>query len=445
MDFKLFPTVDKIAHKSVLHADANMSVHDVSRLMERNNVSSVVLEHPDKRCILSIEDLLNHFNNGGLGSAALHELPEHRLSTIQGHQHILTALEVINSNGDRYLAVENSDGSLLGILTYTDILSAADPTLLIEKKTIGELISRSVPISFSIDWFLEDVLCHFKTLEDSVVIVEDNIPIGIITTKDVFRIVASQTPVNRPLSTFMTSPVVTAQSSWTVSEAFVQLKSNRIKRLVVVNDQNKLAGIITQSELVGFAFGSWITLTKHHSGELRELVSILDSKPTGFDPAEIHDPATGLDNRQMLLLKVTQEIERINRYHSPTFCLLLLTIAVPDTKIDDPHQQTSIIKSLADELLLVIRSIDSICLWNDKTLALLLPQTSVEQSAYLIERIQKKLLGFQPLKQQGYEISLDSHCYRIEESCSDFLDAVTQKIGANTDSVDSNHQPAAHD
>lgn len=428
MDYKIFPTVDKIAQRSVLRASPNMTVHEVSQLMEQHNVSSVVIEDADGMRILSIEDLLKHLNQGGSGSATLNQLPKHILTTIQSNQHILRALELLAASGDRYLAVEHQDGGLLGILTYTDLLSAADPTLLIETKTIGELISRSVPVTFSMDWFLEDVLCHFKKLEDSIIVVDDGIPLGIITTKDVFKILASGTPTNRPVTEFMTAPVVTILHTKTVSDAFDQLKSHHIKRLVVINEQNKLAGVITQSELVGFAYGSWITLSQQHSSELRELVSMLDKKTAGIDSSGMLDPVTGLGNRQMLLIHITQEIERSRRYRCPTFCLLLLTIDPPSDLNDDEQQQTIIIKTVSSELTNVIRAMDSLCLWNDNTFAVLLPHTNSEQAECLISRMRENILDLALLQKNGYTITMNCHSYFADESASAFMDRIAQNL-----------------
>lgn len=417
MDLKIFPTVDKIAQKSILHARLDMTVQEVSRMMQQQNVSSVVIDHGDRNSILSIEDLLMHLNNGGQGSDSLHHLPEHRLGSISGGQHILSALEMLNNSGDRYLAVQDHDGSLLGIMTYTDLLSAADPTLLIDNKTIGELISRSVPVAFSADWFLEDVLCHFKKLEDSIVIVEDGTPLGIITTKDIFRIVATGSPVDRPLSAYMTQPVVTVKSSTTVSDAFVQLKANRIKRLVVINDQNKLAGVITQSELVGFVYGSWITLSKHHSGELRELVSILDENPQEMPSELFADGNSEIGNRQRLMVEISFEIDRIRRYRCPAFSLLLIS------------QQRQSSSGLLKEIMTTrlsnsLRTTDRLFHWDEQSFAVLLPQTGQAQAELLIARIQQILA--EQSTTADFELIIDCHPFATEQSATAFIENINK-------------------
>lgn len=415
MDLKIFPTVEKIAQKRILHAHLEMTVQEVSKLMQQENVSSVVITNTGRYSIISIEDLLQYLNAGGQGTDALANLPEHHLVSIKSDQHILSALELLNNCGDRYLAVENLDGSLLGIMTYTDLLSAADPSLLVENKTLGELISRSIPIAFSSDWFLEDVLCHFKKLEDSIVIVEDGLPLGIITTKDVFRIVATGEAVGRPISEYMTKPVVTAKSSSTINEAFTQLKNHRIKRLVVVNELNKLAGVITQSELVGFVYGSWITLSKHHSGELRELVSMLDHKASEIHPEQLLDPISGLGNRQMLLIETSLEIDRIHRYGCPPFCLLLIKF------ITESHQPQApdLIRDLTGKLLNSIRALDRLLQWDDQTFALLLPQTQKQQAENLISRVEA-VLAETPLS-----YAIDYLPFEVDESGSQFIDRIT--------------------
>ena len=56
---------------------------------------------------------------------------------------------------------------------------------------MGELIARSEPMTFTADWILDDVLCHLNKVEDAVIVVDEGSPIGIVTTKDVFRLISA--------------------------------------------------------------------------------------------------------------------------------------------------------------------------------------------------------------------------------------------------------------
>ena len=326
MELAIFPTVAQIAKKDLLRASMDMTVRLVSSMILEGNVSSVVLEKEGHRYIFSVEDILKLVHQGDNLDHRLAELTLHRADCIDGDEHVLAAMEYLEKSDGRYLAVVDQNDVLIGIVTHTDILSAMDPTVLVEKKTIGELVARKEPVTFAPDWILEDVLSHFSKMEDSIIVVETGVPIGIVTTRDVFALITSGQDISKPLSEYMNGPVVTTLISATIHETLNQLKTFHIKRAVVVDVQGKLVGVVTQSELVGFAYGTWINLIKHHASELRELVTILEAKARGFEIQSNTDALTGLANRRVLQRRVSEEIERLRRYNASSFSLVLLDI-----------------------------------------------------------------------------------------------------------------------
>ncbi len=68
-------------------------------------------------------------------------------------------------------------------------------------------------------------------------------PVGIITERDILRILGRLTiDIRKPLSSFMSKPIITIQSNASVREAIQVMNSNRIRRLVVVDKDNKMLG-----------------------------------------------------------------------------------------------------------------------------------------------------------------------------------------------------------
>lgn len=88
----------------------------------------------------------------------------------------------------------------------------------------------------------------------SVVIVEaankGEQPIGIITERDILRILGKLTvDLQKPSSTYMSKPIVTIQSSASIKDAMQTMNSKGIRRLVVVDKNNKMAGVVTQKDI----------------------------------------------------------------------------------------------------------------------------------------------------------------------------------------------------
>lgn len=85
----------------------------------------------------------------------------------------------------------------------------------------------------------------------SVVIVDKNQPVGIITERDIVtRIVANERdPSKINVGEVMTKPVVAVLTETPLTEAIDLMKNKSIRRLVVVNNSNELAGILTVDDI----------------------------------------------------------------------------------------------------------------------------------------------------------------------------------------------------
>ena len=88
----------------------------------------------------------------------------------------------------------------------------------------------------------------------SLVITENDEPIGIITERDMVAILADMLNDvvwnNLSIDHFMTSPTYTIRSDIALHEAVEFSKNKDVRHLPVVNENNKLIGILTQTDMV---------------------------------------------------------------------------------------------------------------------------------------------------------------------------------------------------
>ena len=75
------------------------------------------------------------------------------------------------------------------------------------------------------------------------------IAVGIITERDVMRLVHQKTDFTKPISTVMSSPVLSTSADTSVFDAYEMLKCGDIRHLVVT-DNEKAAGVLTHSDLL---------------------------------------------------------------------------------------------------------------------------------------------------------------------------------------------------
>jgi len=97
-------------------------------------------------------------------------------------------------------------------------------------------------------------------------------PLGIITERDVVRILGKLEPnmLQTPLKSLMSKPLITIEQTASINDATKIMNNKKIRRLVVIDKNNKMIGILTQrdifkaidkdpdlfSELYGNAFSS---------------------------------------------------------------------------------------------------------------------------------------------------------------------------------------------
>lgn len=389
MDSPHFPKIAAIAQKDLLETGPDTTLRAAADLMREHNLTSVVFRIDGRPHIFTVEHVLAAVHHGNSLARPLRELPIPPATPIGMQQSVLDAMEAMEAHGTRYLGVVDGQDRMVGIVTYTDIVSSIDPVFLVEKRTVGEVVKKKELMTFSPDWILEDVLCHLVHIEDSIIVVDDDRLVGIITSKDAFRIVLSGRNTEAPLSEYMSSPVITVSSRASIHEALMVIKLRNIKRAVVVDDGGHLVGVVTQSELVGFAYGYWTRLLKHHSGELRELVAMLSEKASRYRNDSLTDVLTGLGNRRLLSRRIAEEIERMRRYGGDAFSLIFIDI--DDFKaINDTHGHTvgdEIIASLGKAIQGAVRGIDTVCRWGGDEFAVLAPHTGAAAAATLAARI----------------------------------------------------------
>lgn len=75
-------------------------------------------------------------------------------------------------------------------------------------------------------------------------------PTGIITERDIVHILGKLTvDLRKPISGFMSKPIISIQSNSSVREAIQMMNSHNIRRLVVVDKQNTMVGVITEKDI----------------------------------------------------------------------------------------------------------------------------------------------------------------------------------------------------
>ncbi len=118
-------------------------------------------------------------------------------------------------------------------MMLTNVITAS-PSMTV-KETIEILYEKHIGCIVSID---EDKKC-----------------IGIFTERDTIRLVAENVKLDQPLSNVMTKNVITIPEDSSINEVRRIIQTHSIRHLPVVNQENRLVGLLSVRALLDQFFG----------------------------------------------------------------------------------------------------------------------------------------------------------------------------------------------
>jgi CBS domain-containing protein len=153
-----------------------------------------------------------------------------------------------------------------------------DLSLIGPETQIGRLIRRS-PLTCPPDAPLRVVFqqMHAGRVGSIVVVDDDAAPMGILTRYDLIsRIILPSVDLQTPIEQVMSKNVICAPAQQTVLEAMIQMASHGIRHLPVLEDDGRLVGVLSESDLMAHQRQSLRSLSAMiaHAASFPELAAI---------------------------------------------------------------------------------------------------------------------------------------------------------------------------
>ncbi|MDD3013844.1 MAG: CBS domain-containing protein [Candidatus Gastranaerophilales bacterium] len=86
----------------------------------------------------------------------------------------------------------------------------------------------------------------------AVPVINDNLePVGMVTDRDIalYTVLNNKKPDQNQLEEFMSKPVITCFENEDIDIAIQKMKEKKIRRIPIVNEKNKLVGIISLGDI----------------------------------------------------------------------------------------------------------------------------------------------------------------------------------------------------
>jgi len=236
-------TIGDYASRPVVAVESDSTVLDAMKLMSEKCISCViVLAHGEPIGILTERDIVFAANwLLGQPDLLIKEVMNKPVMTASEDMSVAQAYSVFSKHHIRHLIVLDSRLDMAGIFTQTDLVHSLREEAFAAVSDLIELMTSKV-LNVAPDVPRRSVSC--------VVVVDDAIPVGMFTERDVVRCIANGIDLTTALvGDVMSSSIVTTPMTTLPHAAIGKMQEKTVRRVLVVDDRGGVAGILTQTDI----------------------------------------------------------------------------------------------------------------------------------------------------------------------------------------------------
>lgn len=391
-----FPTLELIASTDVICADINDTIGDALKKMHEQTHRSIVVVNGSLHHIITAKDLIRLRIDKVDFSTPLSKIPLHTLPRLSKESNVLNALNVTDKMNE-HICVCNEDGSLFGLVTNSDIVASVDPQVILESLQLGTVFDKKFGFkSFDSSENMFTVLGYMKdALSDCVIIEEEGHPVGIVTSKDILKFIDAEQCCSITAREVMSSPLQTMPSTASINDALEFFKSHHYKRIVVVDEDLVIIGIVTQSDLISRTYLKWSKLVNAHFEQFEELNQILQQKNKHLATLATKDSLTSINNRHMFAELFDKELATSKRYKLDVSLMMIDLDYFKNVNDTYGHNIGDyVLKSFTSIVNECIREADVFARWGGEEFVVLLQHTNCDQAYAVAEKIRLALESY---------------------------------------------------
>lgn len=248
-------TLASLASREMVTLQSGALLADAVVLMTEKNISSILVTQGSAIVGIITERDLIRFMCSGIEptKTSLESVMAKRLVHLPETALLDEALFVMEKEGVRHLLIiEARDETLKpkGLITYTDIVRKLGEEFFNTPRTVQECMSKDLyrveadtPINSAIELMnAQGISCllierHGKT-------------VGILTERDVVRLIRNNYPINNSVSKIMSPSPMSVTHEVSLFEAARVMEHHRIRRLLVRNEEGQIFGLLTNTDIV---------------------------------------------------------------------------------------------------------------------------------------------------------------------------------------------------
>lgn len=263
--------VKDICTKTIIAVPPGITVTEAIGVMQTNKVSCALVFEDEKLVgILTERIIVFHVANRALdfSTCRVQEIMRTEVLTAHDNTYIYEAFALLTAQNIRHLVVVDERRKTIGIVTHSNLVEHLVYEDFLDVKTVSQIMTRVV-CSVSQNHTVHEAFIEMAEKSISCVIVtDDGHPIGILTERDVARLVTSRMDIYKEkVGDVMSTPPVTIAKNVIAYDAASIMKQNGIRRLIATAEDGKVEGVITQTDIIRGLEGKYIQILKEFIAE----------------------------------------------------------------------------------------------------------------------------------------------------------------------------------
>lgn len=257
--------IGQIVSRHVVTVAPETALTEAIALMARARISCLVVAEKKRPVgIFTERDLVRAVaRRAQLGNLTVSALMTSPVVTIHKEVSLYEAYGIMLSNKIRHHVVVDSTDKIMGVMSQSDLINVLGLEYFVEMRLIEQIMTTNV-MTVPLHLPLSQVITRMAAaIISCVVVVDGQIPVGILTERDAVRLIATGgDPATVQIGSLMSKPVLSVRLGTTLHKTALLMRQEKIRHIVVVDENGALAGIITQTDIVKGLEGKYIEALK---------------------------------------------------------------------------------------------------------------------------------------------------------------------------------------
>lgn len=246
--------VGEVAHRNLLFCSVDQTLQEAARQMREKQCSSILVKAQDRIVGIWTEaDAIKlNFREDNIGQQRIELFMTHPVESVPHDTRVGKVVELFRQRGFRHCLVDYGPDELPGIISQTDITLNINIDHFLTLCKVKAAQELCLTLKKETPFAKAVDTMRLRKTDAAVVIDDDLKPIGIITQSDLIKVLASQDKHHPSLADIALKELILIDNEDSLLSAREALFKHRIRHLVVANKQGRVEGIISMRHILQF-------------------------------------------------------------------------------------------------------------------------------------------------------------------------------------------------